>query len=119
MTVYAKKNKVILVITYQKQTDLPTSEIKLNFNNTMLKTSEQLLRIILDKHLSWIKHIVKMVNTLNKIMPSLEEFKHIYLTRLDSFSIELSVNHTSIAVVPYVMSNICSTSSAVLKSAKQ
>ncbi len=67
MSVNAEKTKVMLVITYQRETKLQTLEIKVNFNNTMLENvnSEKLLGVIIDKHLSWkqqfclLKHSVK------------------------------------------------------------
>ncbi len=37
MAVNAEKTKVMLVIIYQRETELQTSEIKVNFNNTMLE----------------------------------------------------------------------------------
>ncbi len=37
IAVNAEKTKVMLVIIYQRETELQTSEIKVNFNNTMLE----------------------------------------------------------------------------------
>ncbi len=50
MAVSAEKTKVMLVTTYQRETKLQTSEIKVNFNNTVLQNvnSEKLLRVIID-----------------------------------------------------------------------
>ncbi len=78
-----KKTKVILVTTYQRETKLQISEIKLNFNNTMLENvnSEKLLGIIIDKHLSWKHHIDKTAKTLSKTLPSSKEFVNTYPTR--------------------------------------
>ncbi len=63
-----KKTKVMLVTTYQRETKLQTSEIKINFNNTMLENvnSEKLLGVIIHKHLSWKDHIDKTAKTLCK-----------------------------------------------------
>ncbi len=54
VAVNAKKTKVMQVTTYQRETQLQTSEIKVNFNNTMLENvnSEKLFGVIIDKHLS-------------------------------------------------------------------
>ncbi len=68
MAVNAEQTKVMLVTTYQRETQLQTSEIKVNFNNTMLENviSEKLLGVIIDKHLSWKHHIDKTSKTLSK-----------------------------------------------------
>ncbi len=56
-----KKTKVMQVTTYQRETKLQTSEIKVNSNNIMLENvnSEKLHGVIIDKHLSWKHHIDK------------------------------------------------------------
>ncbi len=68
MAVNAENTKVMLVTTYQRETKLQTSEIKVNFNNIMLENvnSEKLLEVIIDKHLSWKHHIDKTTKTLSK-----------------------------------------------------
>ncbi len=55
MAVNANKTKVMLVTTYQKEAKLPSSVINVNFNDTLLETvnAEKLLRVAIDKHLSW------------------------------------------------------------------
>ncbi len=52
-----KKNKVMLITTYQRETKLQTSEIKVNFNNTMLENvnSEKPIGVIIDKHILKMK----------------------------------------------------------------
>ncbi len=56
--------------TYQKETKLQRSEIKGNFNNTMLENvnSEKLCGVIIDKQLSWKHHIDKTAKTFSKII---------------------------------------------------
>ncbi len=51
----------MLVTTYQRETKLQTSEINVNFNNTMLENVnfEKFLGVIIDKHLSLKHHIDK------------------------------------------------------------
>ncbi len=68
MAANAEITKVMFVTTYQRETKLQTSEIKVNFNNTMLENvnSEKLLGVIIDKHLSWKHHIDKTAKTLSK-----------------------------------------------------
>ncbi len=70
---------MLLVTTYQRETKLQKSEIKVNFNNTMLENvnSEKLLGVIIDKHLSW-KHIEKTAKTLSKNIALLKRI-HKYL----------------------------------------
>ncbi len=66
MIVNAEKTKVMLFTTYHRETKLQTSEIKVNFNNTMLENvnSEKLLGVIIGKHLSWKHDIDKTAETL-------------------------------------------------------
>ncbi len=80
MAVNAEQTKVMLVTTYQRETKLQTSEIKVNFNNTMLENvnSEKLLGVIIDKHLSWKHHIDKTAQTLSKNIALLKRI-HKYL----------------------------------------
>ncbi len=77
MAVNAEKTKVLLVTTYQKETKLQTSEIKVNFNNTMLENvnSEKILVVIIDKHLSWKLHIDKTAKTLSKSIALLKRIR--------------------------------------------
>ncbi len=65
---------VMLVMTYQTETKLQTSEIKVNFKNTMLVNvnSEKLLGVIIDKHLCWKHHIDKTSKTLCEIIALLK-----------------------------------------------
>ncbi len=70
-----KKIKVILVTTYQRETKLQTSEIKVNFNNTMLENVNYLGSFIIDKHLSWKHHIDKTAKTLSKNIALLKRFR--------------------------------------------
>ncbi len=67
MAVNAEKTKVMLVTTHQRETKLQISEIKVNFNNTMLENvnSEKLLVVIIDKHLSCKHHFDKTAKTLH------------------------------------------------------
>ncbi len=67
IAVNAEKTKVKLVTTYQRETKLQTSEIKVNFNNTMLVNVnfEKLLGVIIDKHLSRKHHIDKTAKALS------------------------------------------------------
>ncbi len=93
--------KVMLVTTYQRETKLQISEIKVNFNNTMLENvkSEKLLGVSIDKHLSWRHHIDKTAKTLSKHCPPIKEFTNSYPTRPHKCSIRPPSNHTSITVV--------------------
>ncbi len=70
----------------QRETKLQTSEIKENFNNTMLENVnfEKLLGVIIDKNLSKKNHIDKITKTLSKNIDHLKQIcKYLpHLTRL-------------------------------------
>ncbi len=78
----AQKNRMAVNAekTYQRETKFQTSEIKVNFNNTMLKNvnSEKLLGVIIDKYLRWKHHIDKTAKTLCKNIALLKRI-HKYL----------------------------------------
>ncbi len=75
MAVNADKTKVMLVTTYQKEAKLSSSVINVNFNHTLLENvnAEKLLRVVIDKYLSWKDHINKTAKTISKSIALLRQ----------------------------------------------
>ncbi len=56
----------MLVTIYQREIKLHISEIKVNFNNTMLENVNSVKLLIIDKHLIWKHHIDKTAKAISK-----------------------------------------------------
>ncbi|CAB4040934.1 Hypothetical predicted protein, partial [Paramuricea clavata] len=66
MVINGEKSKSMVICTYQKSTKIGSSELHINYNNTVLENvkSKRLLGVIVDNHLCWKAHINDLASNL-------------------------------------------------------
>ncbi len=71
------KTKCMLITTFQKATRLPRTHLNIVLDNVTLDNvdSENLLRVIVDKYLTWKHHVDKTTKTISKNIAILRRIK--------------------------------------------
>jgi hypothetical protein len=80
------------ICTYQNSTKIFSSELHINYNNTVLENveSKKLLDVIVDNHLCWKAHINDIASNLSSVPPN----QNVYATsnKLGFYFIKRSFN---------------------------
>ncbi len=82
MVLNIKKNKTMLITTYQKLHKLLVKNINITVNNQALEdvTSEKLLGVVVDQNLTWKGHVDKFCGIVRILSSKLRHIKHFLLT---------------------------------------
>jgi hypothetical protein len=77
MVINGEKTKSMVICTYQKSTKICSSELHINYNNTVLENveSKRLLGVIVDNHLCWKVHINDLASNLSKLIALFRRIK--------------------------------------------
>ncbi len=77
MATNCDRTKVMLTTTYQKETNLDCTHIKITCQNKELENlnSQKLMGVIVDKNLTWKFHIDKTAKTINYNIALLRRIK--------------------------------------------
>jgi hypothetical protein len=70
MVINGEKTKSMVICIYQKSTKIGTSELHINYNNTVLENveSKRLLGMIVDNHLCWKAHLNDPASNLSNAL---------------------------------------------------
>jgi hypothetical protein len=78
MVINANKTHAMLITTQQKRSHLRSADLNLKVNNETLEMSrqEKVLGVIVDEHLNWKQHIIKVLRSANAHLSMLKRIKH-------------------------------------------
>ena len=77
MVMNGEKTKSMVICTYQKSTKIVSSDLHINYNNTVLENveSKRLLGVIVDNHLCWKDHINDLASNVSKLIALFRRIK--------------------------------------------
>jgi len=77
MIINIKKTKTMTISTYQKESKIGCTDLKVHYDNKLLDSvpHEKLLGVTIDKHLLWKEHINTVTSTLSKNLALLRRIR--------------------------------------------